>query len=142
MLNPYIDQIGEAKEMLGRLTDAVQELNDALSYERTVYSRMKDMQEIYECAETEAIVEAVALAALKEGPLAGLATTSKAYDLAIANLKNGLKTGSLAHLYEDLRRLKVEYEGASLRKQQAENTFTALRKASEIMAGLLAVAKL
>ena len=135
--NPLAGTIRESEEIIARIDDTATELEAAIANERLWHGHYRDALDNYEMAETEELYEVIILATGKEGPLGGLATSSKAYEIALNNLKNGLRRGKLSDLWQAVDRLKRSYEMAQVELQQVETRFKALRTIAEIKAQVL-----
>lgn len=134
---PLEREIEEAKNIECRTLNAFDELNEALADERKWYSALRDALDNYDVAETEELAETVLLAKEKEGILGGLAATSKAYDIVLSNLKNGLRkkgTGKLCRLWLAVENVRRSHEQAEVRLEQAQNRFTGLRGVCQLTA--------
>lgn len=135
--NPLNATIEDAESIIAQLRTASDELEAAIADERQWHSNYRDALEAYETAETEELAEVVVMAQQKEGPLGGIATTSKAYDIALTKLKNELRKGILAHLWSKAERIRRSYEQSQVELQQAETRFTALRKICDVKTQVL-----
>lgn len=135
--NPMTQTIDEAENIIIQLNAEANRLAETIAYEQTVYGLLKSAQEGLEDAESEAITEAVMLAQNKEGPLAGIATTSKAYDHALKTLVAGHRRDRLAHLHAEVQKLEIEHVNARIDRQQAETHFSALKRVAELKAQIL-----
>lgn len=135
--NPMTQTIDEAENIIVQLNSEANRLAETIAYEQTVHGLLKSAQDGLDAAESEAITEAVMLAQNKEGPLAGIATTSKAYDHALKTLVAKHRQNGLGHMYEEVQRLEIEYANAKIDRQQAETRFSALKRVAELKAQIL-----
>lgn len=137
VVNPLARTIEESEEIIAQIQVASVELEDAIQREREENSYYRDALENYEVAETEELSECVMMAQQKEGPLGGIAATSKAYDIALTKLKNDLRGGTLAHLWSKADSHRRSHERAKVDLEQAQTRFAALRKIADLKTQVL-----
>jgi hypothetical protein len=137
VMNPLQTTIEEGEEIIARLSDAAARVERAISDEREWYTRCKDAETAYEVAETDALADIIIMAQQKEGPLAGVAATSKAYDILLSNLKNQLRSGKLAASWQAVERMRRQYDAAKTELEQAQTIFTSMRKVADIKTQVL-----
>lgn len=135
--NPLNTTIEEAESIIAQMQTASDTLERAIADERQWYSNYRDALDAYETAELEELSEAVVMAQQKEGPLGGIAATSKAYDIVLSDLKNDLRKGVLAHLWTKAERIRRSYEQSQVELQQSETRFNALRKIADVKTQVL-----
>jgi len=135
--NPLNTTIGEAESIIAQMQVASETLEAAIADERQWHSNYRDALDSYETAELEELSEVIVMAQQKEGPLGGIAATSKAYDIALTKLKNDLRKGILAHLWSKAERIRRSYEQSQVELQQAETRFNALRKIADVKTQVL-----
>lgn len=135
--NPLNATIEDAESIIAQLRVASDTLEAAIADERQWHTNYRDALDAYESAETEELAEVVVMAQQKEGPLGGIAATSKAYDIALTKLKNDLRKGILAHLWGKADRIRRSYEQSQIELQQAESRFKALRVVAEVKTQIL-----
>ena len=141
--NPLADTIADGKRIIDQLRDASDRLQQAIRDERQTYGSLQEMRDLYDGAEAEYLTEAVVEAAsAKTGPLGGIATTSKAYDIALTNVKTKLRAGLLADMWADLDTRRLQYETAQIERQQAEVQFSGLKHVADLMTAILRAAAL
>jgi hypothetical protein len=138
--NPLESTMREGEDIIARLGDAASRLSFAIADETECASLARDAASNYEVAETEALAEAIVNGIAKTGPLAGIATSSKAYDLALANLRGQLRDGALFDLARTVDRARAAHERAKVERTQAETEFAALRRVAELKAAILRAA--
>lgn len=137
VMNPLNTTIEEAEMIIAQLQTASDTLERAIADERQWHSNYRDALDAYETAELEELSEVIVMAQQKEGPLGGIAATSKAYDIALTKLKNDLRKGILAHLWTKAERVRRSYEQSQVELQQAETRFNALRKVADVKTQIL-----
>jgi hypothetical protein len=137
VMNPLLASIEEAKRITAQLDEASEELQSCITDERTWFSRLKEAQDTYEMMENEIVGEVVIAAQLKEGPLANIATTSKAYDIALSRVKTEARNGALNKQWTALSNVRRGYEAAQIDLARAETRFKALMRMAELMNGIL-----
>lgn len=142
VMNPLAETISEGESIIERIRIASDHLQTCIADERAWYANVKEAEATYEMAETEALAEIVTLAQLKEGPLGGVAATSKAYDILLTNCKNQLRTGKLQRQWQSLERIRRSYELSQIDLRQAETQFATFQKAVELKAAILRAAAL
>lgn len=136
--NPLQSTINDAEQIIARVDDIAAELETCIAAERKWLGHYRDALENYEHAELEALAEVVTMAAVaKEGPLGGIAASSKAYDIILNNLKNQLRRNQLAELWRTVDNLKRSYEIAQVELAQVETRFKALRTVAEVKTQVL-----
>jgi hypothetical protein len=142
MLNPMAITIQEAENLIVTLNASANRYAETIAYEQSVYGLLKSAQEDLDAAESEVINEAVIQALDKTGPLAGIATTSKAYDHALKTLLGNARSNLLSHLHAEVQRLRLEHQQAQIDRQQAEIHFSAVRNATKVKAAILEAMKM
>jgi len=135
------DQITEAETLLANLDAASKWLQQATGNVAAAYAALRTVEQSYTDAENEYSGEAVVQAvADKSGPLGGIATTSKAYDIALGALRAKLRNEDLADMAADLDARRTQYEAAQAEQRQAETEFSAARHAADLRAAMLRAA--
>lgn len=137
VMNPLKTTIREGEDIIAQLLVASDTLESAIADERQWQTNYREALDAYESAETEELAEVVVMAQQKEGPLGGIAATSKAYDIALTKLKNDLRKGILAHLWSKAERIRRSYEQSQIELEQAQTRFNALRKIADIKTQVL-----
>ncbi|MCC6457848.1 MAG: hypothetical protein IT328_23025 [Caldilineaceae bacterium] len=132
VMNPLAKTIEEGEEIIEQIRTISDRLEACIADERTWYGHMKDAEAAYEAAELEELADALVLAQAKEGPLAGVAATSKAFDILLNNLKNKLRTGKLAREWQTFDRIRRSYDNSQIDLRQTETQFNALRKIADV----------
>lgn len=140
VMNPLAETIEEGNVIVERVQIAADELAAQIADERAWHANVREAEQNYEAAEMEALAEVIVQATLKEGPLAGIATSSKAYDIMLSNLKNQLRTTKLQRQWQSLERIRRSYELSQVDLRQAETQFAALRKVCELKTALVQAA--
>ena len=134
-LNPTLD---EAEGLLAELRQAADRLADAVELEAVARSRAKDAAETLDAAVNDILLTDILLAdTAKEGALAGIAKTSKAYDIALSARRASLCGGQLAHLYADAARLRTDADNARMALDKAQTQFSAVKHACDLKAMIL-----
>ena len=139
VINPLSATIQEGETIITQVMTAAERLQFAIRRETETYMALRNEQETYDLAEGESLSEVFALAALKEGPLAGIAKTSKEYDIALASLRGKLR-GTLFYLWERLDDARNAHERAKGERAQAETEFAAMRRVAELKTAILRAA--
>ncbi|MCL4833253.1 MAG: hypothetical protein KJZ86_12470 [Caldilineaceae bacterium] len=129
--------LGEAEDILSQLLTAAQALADADENHTRAKSAANAVAETLAAAEVELIVAAETQAQAGDGPLAGLAKTSKAYTAALAKLINDAHAGELAELHANVRGLSVVAEEATIAADRARTLYSSYRHASDLKAAIL-----
>lgn len=137
VINPLAETVRQAEQIIADLDGASDELQTCIADERTWFSRMKEAESTYESLEIEITSEAIIAAQIKEGPLANIATTSKAYDIALLRVKVDARNGALAQQWRSYNQIKRSYEAAQIDLSRAETRFVALRKIAELKTQIL-----
>lgn len=137
--NPLRTVIEDSEAIIQQMHVAADDLEVAISDERTWANRYKEALAGYEMQETEHVAEMILLAQAKEGPLAGIATSSKAYDIVLTNIKNELRkpTGKYHASWSSVETVRRNWENAQIFLAQCETRFNALRKICELKANVL-----
>ena len=138
ILNPLNPTLDEAEQLLVELRQAADRLTDAVELEAVARARAKDAADNLESAVSEILLTDILLAeTAKEGALAGIAKTSKAYDVAMSARRAALCSGQLAHLYADAARLRGEGDSARMALDTAQARFSAVKHACDLKAMIL-----
>lgn len=135
--NPLQSTIDDAERIIAQLNEVSEILEETIADERTWSSRYRDALESYELREIDALSEAIIMAQAKEGPLANLATSSEAYKIALAKLKNDLRLGYLSAEWKAAQNVRRSWENAQLQLEQVQSRFKALLKIVELKTGIL-----
>lgn len=135
--NPLATTIKESESIIQQLQQFSELLENAINEARENQGFYRDALDAYTMAETEELYEVVMMAQQKEGPLAGLATSSEAYKIAMSHLKNNLRMGILAHFWQDAERYRQAHEMTQVELEQANTRFSALRRIAELKAQIL-----
>lgn len=135
--NPLARVIEEGESIIAQLNEVSAQLEASIADRDAWHSRCKEALDNYEMAETDALSEAIIMAQAKEGPLANIAVSSKAFDIAMSKLKNDLRRGYLAQQWQSAERVRRSYEMAQVELQQTETRFNALRKVAELKTQIL-----
>ena len=134
-LNPTLD---EAEQLLEELRLAAGRLADAIELDATARARAKDAAETLDAAVNDILMTDILLAdTAKEGALAGIAKTSKAYDIALSARRTALCGGQLAHLAADASRLRIEADSARAALDRTQMLFSAVKHACDLKAMIL-----
>lgn len=136
-VNPLSQTVEEAEELVQELRQAADELAVRISTERQLASRLKEFKDALQAAEAELINEAVVKAQVKEGPLANIASTSKAFGYAVDKLLADARQSVLAELHEEVCEYTYRHEDASILLQQAQVIFAARKHAADLKAAIL-----
>lgn len=137
VVNPLAETIREGEDIIAQMQVASVELEEAIQRRAEIFGRYRDALENYEVAETDELAEVVVMAQQKEGPLGGIATTSKAYDIALTKLKNDLRKGIFAELWGIADRYRRAHDQAQVELEQAQTRFNALRKIADVKTQVL-----
>ena len=138
ILNPLNPTLDEAEQLLEELRRAADRLTDALEMEAVARARAKDAAETLDAAVNDVLLSDILLAdTMKEGALAGIAKTSKAYDIAVSARRAALCSGQLAHLYTDAARLRTDADSAGIALARAQTQFSAVKHACDLKAMIL-----
>lgn len=140
VINPLRTTVDEAEDILAQMQEVSDALCDAIRLERDAYARYKVAQDFYDDEENEALYEVIVLAQAKDGPLGGIASTSKSYDIALTKLKKDMRKGNLRELWIDVDRYRGAHEAAKNELTQCEVRFTALRKIVDLKTQVLRAA--
>lgn len=138
IVNPLNPTLEEAEQLLEELRQAADTLAGAVELEAVARARAKDAAETLDAAVNDILLTDILLAdTAKEGALAGIAKTSKAYDIALNARRAALCGGQLAHLAGDAARLRMEADGARMTLDKAQAQFSAVKHACDLKAMIL-----
>lgn len=127
-----------ARQIAVDLTKATDELCEAIDQEAKVKQMLRDAEAAIKGAEAEVVFEAAVAARDKRGPLADLATTSKAYTAAIdALVWQASKGGALKPAADTVRSARVTMDAASARREKAQAVHTAIKYQAQLYAAIL-----
>lgn len=135
--NPLAASVAEAETLLAELLTAAKTLAEANESHSRAKTAADAALETLVAAETELAVVAELQAQAGEGPLAGLAKTSKAYNVALAKLVNDARAGELAELHANVQRLAVVADEAAIAASRAATLYSGYRHASDLKAAIL-----
>lgn len=141
LVDPKLAQvtIHEGENIINALIAAAAELAAAIETETVVRRMLKEAEVDMSSAESEIIAEATVEAQAKEGPLAGIAVTSKAYSHALEVLlskhrNNGHELGAI---WQQVQRLRNDADNASIAREQAAVKFSATKHAADLKAAII-----
>ena len=126
--------IKEGEDIITALHNAAAELCTAIESDVTIRRMLKEAENDLASLEAEIVTDANIEAQGKEGPLAGIATTSKAYSYALDNLLSTHRNGSAGRQVQDLR---IQADNASIAAQQAQVKFSAVKHAADLKAAII-----
>lgn len=135
--NPLQSTIDDAERIISQLHEVSEVLEEAIANERLWYGHYHDALSNYEMAESEKLADIIILASVKEGPLAGIPVSGKGYDIVLTDIKNGMRRGELADLWQSVDRLKKSYEMAQIELEQTQARFKALLRVAELKNNVL-----
>lgn len=135
--NPLAQAIEESEEVIDSLRKAADRLSHAIQMAAVAKARAQDAKESLSAAEAELVYEAQMLAQAKEGPLAGLATSSKGYSYALDKLLSEARQAGLSGLYNEANRYAIEADRAAIELQQAQTMFSALKHIADLKGSIL-----
>jgi hypothetical protein len=138
--NPLAESIREGEDMINLVMSQAARLEDAIRYEGDASRAARLLTDDYDAAETEAMSEVIIMAAAKEGPLAGIAMSSKAFDIALNNQRAQLRRGKLADLWANVEDARMEHERAKTRLAEADAAFKAARVVCDLKSNILRAA--
>lgn len=126
-----------ALQIASDLTKATEELCDAIEQEASAKQVLRDAEAALKGAEAEVVFSAALEAQEKRGPLANLATTSKAYTAAIDALTWQASKTTIKPVADSARAARVAMDTASARREQAQAVYTAVKYQAQLYAALL-----
>lgn len=131
--------IDEGESIINGLQTAAAELCSAIEAETAIRRMLKEAEADLSAAESEVITEATIAAQGKDGPLAGIATTSKAYGYALETLvsqhrNNGHGVGAA---WRQVQRLRVDADNAAVLREQSSVRFSAYKHAADLKAAII-----
>ena len=129
--------VEDGLRLLDTLQRASTELSDAIGEEAGVKARYREAADYAKLQDALCVVDAEAAAADKQGPLAGIAKTSKAYDYALQVVIDEGRKGK--QLFSDVADLRAEVEAAEARREQAATKFSAAKAASNLLGHILEI---
>jgi hypothetical protein len=135
--NPLLGTIEASEELLTTLDNAAQRLERALAAAAIAKAAERDAKETLAMHEAEHVVEWTGLAEVGEGPLVGVAKTSKAYQYALDNAlaaarRNGLKQAAAVAYQASVTAMNAEIE-----LQSAQTQFRACLAAADLRTAIL-----
>lgn len=140
VMTPLAKTIGESEEIIDRIAETSQRLEDAIADEQLLASRLKEAKQAYEDAENEQLAEAIVMGIAKEGKLAGVAPSSKSHDIVCNGIRAELRRTKLEHAWNNLEHVRKSHEMAQTERQKAETLFAALRNAAKLKTAILQAA--
>jgi hypothetical protein len=134
IFEPLIEDGERIRDMLLAQIDAVQ---SAIERVRRLRAATKELRDDLEMAETEHAAEAIALAESGDGPLAGIAKTSKAYQIALGNMLNKARQYELSTQARIAYRSQTDLINAEIVYEQEMAKFTALKHVADLQAAMI-----
>ncbi|MFZ4659377.1 MAG: hypothetical protein ACOYNY_20345 [Caldilineaceae bacterium] len=132
--------LSEGDRILSDLITADMDLSTALIDESMARRQLREAEQALNLAEAEIVSEAALQAKAKAGPLAGLAVSSDAYKMAVQLLVAKAHTGNLQRLAGKAKERQIAAEDAKVGLERAQVRFSAIRHASNLLAGMLQAA--
>lgn len=133
--NPLYRSIQAGEDLLVVLEEKAVELSDAIEACNVSVQRLMLARETLTTAEADVVMEAEIAGA--DGPLAGIAKTSKAYGYALTKLLADAHDGPIAGIWTDVKRAEIQAENDKIRLEQAQIHFRYARVAAELRAAML-----
>lgn len=127
----------KARQIANDFEFAVAELNNALDAEQKARQALRDAEAEQKGREAEMIANAALQAQDKQGPLANLATTSKAYAAALDALTWQYSKGAGKTLADAVRLARIDADVAAGNREKAATLFAALKHQSLLYAAIL-----
>lgn len=127
--------IAEGEEIIRSLHTAAAELCNAIEGDVNARRMLKEAEADLSAVESEIVTEATIQAIGKEGPLAGIATTSKAYAAATEVLLG--KSPRLHSIRKSVHAVQTDADNASIAVQQAQMRFAATKHAADLKAAII-----
>lgn len=131
------EMVQDAEIFTDNLREATERLMEAIEAERIAANRLRDAEQDYDSAEAEGLFTAIMQAQAKEGPLAGIASTSKAYSIALDNLRVEIRTRALPHVWENVVKARAAHDEATISLKRAEAEMSYLKKAADLKTAVL-----
>lgn len=127
----------KARQIANDFEFAVAELNNALDAEQKARQALRDAEAEQKGREAEMIANAALQAQDKQGPLANLATTSKAYTAALDALTWQYSKGAGKPLADAVRLARIDADVAAGNREKAATLFAALKHQALLYAAIL-----
>ena len=137
MNSPITEYLEDAQGMVHHLGTAASRLEEAIPAARITRQRAKDACDALTAAEAEIAAELAMRAMAKEGPLAGLAASSKAYQYAMDDQLAKARAGTLRDLAWSASKAQAQAEAAAIELEQAQARFSATRHAADLLGAML-----
>lgn len=137
MLDPKLVQITihEGENIISALYADAAALCEAVEADVTARRMLKEAETDLTAIEAGIVAEANIAAQAKEGPLAGIATTSKAYTAAVEVLLG--QSARRHNVRMIVARLQTDADNAAIAREQASIRFSATKHAAELKAAII-----
>jgi hypothetical protein len=133
-LKPILD---ECNGLIERIAATAEELAAAISADISFKRQLREAEEALSQREAEYITEAVILAQQKQGPLAGIATTSPAFKAACETLVASAHQNGISLHYRQVISLRAQADDAQARREILGTRFSAIKHAADLRSAML-----
>lgn len=135
--NPLLAAIEAGEDLLVSLDNAVRRLERAIAADAIAKAAATDAKETLAAQEAETVVELAALADAGEGPLTGIARTSKAWQYALDKALADARRGELRQAAAIADQASVTAMNANIELQAAQTQFRGCLAAAELRTAIL-----
>lgn len=135
--NHFQSLIDQCDELLTRLDATAEELAAAISSDISFKRQLREAEETLSQREAEYITEAVMQAQQKQGPLAGIATTSPAFKAACEKLVANAYQNGISQHYRQVIGLRAQADDAQARREILGTRFSAMKHAADLRTAML-----
>lgn len=135
--NPLLDTISASEELLVSLDNAARRLERAIADDTITKAAAADARESLAQQEAEYVVELTVEAEAGQGPLAGIARTSKSWQYALDKALADVRRDGLRDYAATADKAAVNAMNTSIALQQAQAQFRACLAAAELRTAIL-----
>lgn len=135
--NPLLATIDASEDLLVSLDNAARRLERAIAADAIAKAAATDAKETLAAQEAETVVELAALSDAGEGPLTGIAKTSKAWQYALDKALADARRGELRQAAAIADQASVTAMNANIELQAAQTQFRACLAAAELRTAIL-----
>lgn len=137
MQHPLMQYLKDAEKTMADLQDVQGRMQLALHDSTVTKTALKDAEDALKEAEATVVAELTMAAMAKQGPLAGVATSSKAYASIVDAELVKARAGNLSRLDIAVKRATAAAEQCSIELAQAQAQFSAVRHMADLQSAML-----
>ena len=136
-IHPLKETIDNAEEILLSLQNQAMDVQARIKNEADAALRAREAEDILKRGEDEVKLEAMMAGKAKQGPLGGVATSSKAYTAILEGLVTEARSSTLKREYDAFCEARGRVEGCRTSLEMSRIYYSALRNMAALKSSIL-----